>query len=74
MTIYDSDPGMCYGTMTKMLSKEDKERIKQILDELREIFDCESIGMYVENMSLHGCDYVIKMYNSNIGESWRKGR
>ena len=75
MYIHDTNPDTyCYGTRTKLLSDQDKERVKVILEELKSIYECDSVSMHPENIRFSGgCDYVIRLNNSTNGMSWNKG-
>lgn len=69
MQIMNTHPGTVYGRSYFDLSEEEKERLQQILDELRVIFDADSAGLVNPEFTKGPkCDYTIRIYNgANIG-------
>ena len=72
MELYDSNPNMIYGTVTRVLSKEDKAEMEQIIERIRQIFEADSVCMHIKNMSLNDCDYIININGSKLGQSCNK--
>lgn len=56
------------GKVVYELSKEDLERLKIIFDELRIIFDAESVAFIKPEYNMyHKTDLEIKIYGSTLG-------
>ena len=47
------------------LSKEEKDRLEEILEELRIMFRADSIGFVAQPVVTAKCDYTIKLYNAD---------
>ena len=71
MIVKETHPGYCFSRKYLDLSDSEKERVKEICEELRTIFDADSVGFISpeeKSLLVPKCDYVIKIYNGvNIG-------
>lgn len=62
-----------YDTRTIVeLSDDEQKRLKDILEELKALFNANSIGLISENTVSNKTDYTIRIYNGdNIGFIYR---
>ena len=63
MIIKETRPGRVNSRKYLDLSDSEKERIKEICDELRSIFRADSVGFIAEPTLSSKRDYIIKIYN-----------
>ena len=68
MIITETEPGF-YGTARYFeLSEIEQNRVYELLNELKEIFNAEGVGFIPEMTMKPKTDYTIKIYNGdNIG-------
>ena len=69
MIVKETHPGMVFSRKYLDLSDSEKERIKEICEELRSIFNADSVGFIMPEHTLgNKNDYEIKIYRGdNIG-------
>ena len=66
MIIKETRPGYIHTRKYFDLSDSEKERIKEIFEELRLIFNADSIGLIAPDPALGPkCDYKFKIYNGD---------
>ena len=63
MIIKETRPGKFNSRKYLDLSDSEKERVKEICEELRSIFRADSVGFIAEPTLSSKRDYVIKIYN-----------
>lgn len=69
--MYINDNGR--GKVVHNLSNEDKERLNAIFDELRYIFDAESVALLQPECNMYRkTDLEIKIYGSTLGMEVRE--
>lgn len=76
MIVKETHPGMIYSRKYFDLSDSEKERIQEICDELRSIFNADSVGFIAPELTLgNKRDYEIKIYRGDsighIVTDWR---
>lgn len=69
MIVKETHPGYIHTPRYFNLSDSEKERIKEICEELKLIFNADSVGFVQPELTLsHKNNYEIKIYNGdNIG-------
>ena len=66
MIIKETDPNMIFTRHIQELSEEEKIRVQEICDELREIFNADSVGFLEPIPTLNSkTDYTIRIYNGD---------
>lgn len=66
MQVMNTHPGTIYGRSYFDLSEEEKERLQEILNELRDIFNADSVGLVNPEVTIGPkCDYTIRIYNGD---------
>ena len=66
MIIRETDPNMIYTRHVQELSEEEKIRVQEICDELREIFNADSVGFLAPELTVSNkTDYTIRIYNGD---------
>lgn len=66
MIIKETDPNMIYTRHIQELSEEEKVRLNEILDELRIMFNADSVGFIDYHPTINNkSDYCIKIYNAD---------
>jgi hypothetical protein len=66
MIIKETDPNMVYTRHIQELSEEERVRVQEICDELREIFNADSVSFFGSEPTVSKkTDYFIKIYNAD---------
>lgn len=66
MIIREANPNMIYTRHIQELSKEERKRVQEICDELREIFNADSVGFLAPELTISNkTDYTIRIYNAD---------
>lgn len=66
MIIRETNPGMIFTRRVQELSEEEKMRLQEICDELRKIFNADSVGFAIpEPSASNKSDYTIRIYNAD---------
>ena len=66
MIIRETDPGMIYTRHVQELSPEEKDRVQEILEELRLIFNAESVGFEAPELTLYRkTNYTIRIFGGD---------
>lgn len=73
MIIKETKPGQIGTSYYYDLSVEERDRIKNILEELKDIFEAESVGFEMGNTTISPVnDYTIRIFGGKtIGPIWR---
>ena len=66
MIIKETYPNMIYTRHIQELSEEEKIRVQEICDELREIFNADSVGLLAPDLTIgNKTNYTIRIYNGD---------
>ena len=66
MIIKETDPNMIYTRHVQELSEEERIRVQEICNELREIFNVDSVGFLAPELTAtNKTDYTIRIYNAD---------
>ena len=67
MIIKETNPNMTYTRRIQELSEDERIRVQEICNELREIFNADSVGLIPEHgMTVSNkTNYTIKLYNAD---------
>lgn len=66
MIIRETDPNMIYTRHIQELSEEERIRVQEICNELREIFNADSVGFLAPDLTGgNKTNYTIRIYNGD---------
>ena len=66
MIIKETKPNMIHTRHIQELSKEERIRVQEICDELREIFNADSVGFLAPEPTISNkTNYTIRIYNGD---------
>ena len=66
MIIRETKPNMKFTRHIQELSEEETKRVQEICDELREIFNADSVGFVAPELTVSNkTDYTIRIYNAD---------
>ncbi|MBR6289327.1 MAG: hypothetical protein IKR19_08330 [Acholeplasmatales bacterium] len=66
MIIKETDPNMIYTRHIQELSEEERIRVQEICDELRKIFNADSVGFLTPDLTIgNKTNYTIRIYNAD---------
>jgi diaminopimelate epimerase len=66
MVIRETKPNRMFTRHIQELSEEETKRVQEICDELREIFNADSVGFVAPELTASNkTDYTIRIYNGD---------